>query len=92
MQAALHQDFGLAASNELHGFGGRGVTVCGIDDSQACEIDTCGLGDLLNLRLRAHEDGRDQPVLGRFDRTFESGQLARVRHRGDDRIKTSTPL
>ena len=49
VQAALHQQFGLALADQFHRLAGRGVAVRRVDDLDAAEIDAGRLRDLCDL-------------------------------------------
>ena len=64
VQAALHQQLGLALAHQLDGLRRRRVAVRRVDDPRAAEVDAgfaCAIS--ANLRGRADEDRHDQPLL-----------------------------
>jgi hypothetical protein len=91
VQAALHQQLGLALANQLHRRGSRVMTVKRDDDPRAREIDAGLLRGLFDLRHWAHEYRRDESQLRRLDRRGECRLLAGMGHCGRDRIEASAP-
>ena len=69
VQAALHQQLGLALPHQLHRLGRRRRGCAARRRSAICPRSMpAGLRDLLDLRRRADEDRHDQPLLGGLDR------------------------
>ena len=65
VQAALHQQLGLALAHQLHGLGGRRMAVRRIDDPRLAEIDAAVLRDLLRSWRPGRQNRRDQSLLRR---------------------------
>ncbi len=92
VEAALHQQLGLALPHQFDRPGRRRVAVRRVDDRDRPQRDAVGLRDLLDLRLRADEDRRDQPELGRIDDRCQRRRLARVCDCRRHRLEGAAPL
>jgi len=68
VQAALHQSFGLAGSDELDRLGGRGMAVFRVDQLKLSDIETALLSGAANTRDRTDKNRFYQPELRRLDR------------------------
>ena len=82
VQAAFHQELGLALPHQLHGLRRRTVTVRRIDDPQRIEVDVVRPRHLRDLRGGADEDRGNQPVRRGVNRSGERRGIARVCHGG----------
>ena len=60
MEAALHEQLGLALAHERDGLLGRRLAVRHVDDLDAVDVEATGLRELSDLVRRAHEYGNDQ--------------------------------
>ena len=78
MQAALHQQLGVAGSHEFDRLLGSRMTVWNIDDFKAAEIQREGLRDTADLVLGADENWLNKPRLCSLDCTFKRGLVAGV--------------
>ena len=78
MQAALHQQLGVAGSHEFDRLLGSRMTVRNIDDFKAAEIQGEGLRDAADLVLGADENWLNKPRLCSLDRTLKRGLVAWV--------------
>ncbi len=58
MEAALHQQLGLALAHQFHRLGGGGVTFGDVHHLGVAELDALGLGELGDLRRRSNQDRR----------------------------------
>ena len=85
MQASLHQQLGLAGTDELDSLLGGGLAVRHVDDLDLTEVERKHLRHRGDLALGTDENGSDQPGLARLDRPFEGGFVARIRHCGRER-------
>ena len=73
MQAALHQQLGLAGADQLDRLLGGGLAVRDVDDLDAVEVEANDLGDAADLVLGPDEDRHDESRLGRLERSLERG-------------------
>src|SRR6185295_11360556 len=87
VQAALHQELGLALAHELDRLGRGGVAVRRVDDPRLSQVEARLLRDLLDRRFRTDEDRLAQAVLAGLDRAPERALLAREGDRGRDRLE-----
>ena len=92
VQAAFHQQLGLAGADQRHRLRGRRMAVRGIHDPDLAEVDAVLGGERLDGGRRADEDRRDQSLRARLDCRRERRVLARVRDRRRHGLKASTPL
>ena len=90
VQAAFHQQLGLALSNQFDRFCRRGMTVRRVDNPKPAERDSVRLRDLPDLRLRADENRPDEPLLAGLDRTRQRRFLAGMGDSGRHRLEAST--
>ena len=88
MQAALHQQLGLARAHELDRFLGRLLTVRNIDDLDASDVETVRLGNASNPVLRSDQNGHDHVRFGRLQRSPERGLVAGMRDGSRERLQT----
>ena len=68
VQAALHQQLGLALPHELHRLGRRGMAVRRIDDPRAPNRDAAPPGHVFDPGGGADENGRNQALLAGLER------------------------
>ena len=92
VQTPLHQQLRLALPHELHGLRGRGLAVRRVDDAGLPEGEAGLRGDLRDLLRRADENGRDQSLLGGFERAGERRLFAGMRHRRGHRLQAAAAL
>ena len=92
VQTPLHQQLRLALPHQLHGFRGRGLAVRRVDDAGLPEGEAGLRGDLRDLLRRADENGRDQALLGGFERAGERRLFAGMRDRRGHRLKAAAAL
>ena len=82
VQAALHQQLGLALAHQLDRLRRRGMAVRRVDDPRAPRSIPFAFATPRSSP-RADQDRRDQSLLAGFDRAGEQRRLlARMRHRG----------
>ena len=91
VQAAFHQELGLALSNQLHRLCCRGMAVRRVDDASVAKVDAVGRRNFPKFCSRADENGDNQPLLGGLDGARERCSLARMRHCRCHRLKTAAP-
>ena len=96
MQAALHQELGLAGANKLHRFFGCRLAVRDVDDLDSRDVEAKGFCEAANLLLRPDQDGSDHSRLGRFKRAAERSLVAGMRdgrrERGQSLCRRDEPL
>ena len=92
VQAALHQQLGLALADQFHRLGRRGVAVGHVHDLRAAEVDALRLGDLGDRRGRSDQDGHDQALGAGVDRAGQRRFLAGIGDRRRDRRQAAAPL
>ena len=85
VEAALHEQLGLALAHERDGLLGRRLAVRRVDDLDAGDIDAAGLRELPDLVGRANEYGNDQSGPIGLERAGERGLVAGMRHRRGQR-------
>ena len=93
VQAALHQELGLALAHQLHRLRRRRVAVRRVDDPGRAEVDAVRLA-----RPRAifaagpTRIGTISPLLAGLDRAGQRRLLARMGDRRRDRLQAAAPL
>ena len=92
VQAAFHQGFGLAGTDDLDRPRGGGVAVRHIDQAIWPDVQPELPGHVPYFGLRSDQDRPDQVGLSRLDRSRQRGLVARVRDRRGHRLKLGAGL
>ena len=85
VQAALHQQLGLAGADQLDGLGRGGVAVRHVDELELPDVEPELLRHAADLVGRPDQDRDHQPGSGRLDGAAQRALVAGVRHRARDR-------
>jgi len=89
VQAALHEQPGLATTNHLDGAGGGGVAVRHVDDGDVGEVDVVFLRDRLDLVARSDQGRQDQPQAQALGHGAQDALFAGMGDRRRHRLKPS---
>src|SRR5258705_13658049 len=80
MEAALHEQLGLALAHERDGHLRRCMAMRYVDNLEASEVETTGLRELPDMVSGTHKQRNYQPGTIRLERAAERGLIARVSH------------
>jgi hypothetical protein len=82
VKAALHQHLALGSVNQLDAPGGRGLAVRGVDDLQACDVETVLARGIPDLRFGADQHGTDDAGFRTIQRAAQRRFIAGMHNDG----------